>query len=90
LFFASALLANFDDADLDLTKDPYSIRMEQEAKAIFSTLDSGDIKQLGGTTTAPTPTKSLTKSNYMDYFIERKMFFKTQVQTIINNLKKGE
>jgi hypothetical protein len=33
-FFASALWANFDDADLDLKKDPYSIRMEQETKAM--------------------------------------------------------
>ncbi|GHV69159.1 hypothetical protein FACS1894199_17430 [Bacteroidia bacterium] len=45
---------------------------------------------LGGNPNAPRPTKNSTKSNYMDYYIKRKMFFKTQIQTIIDNLKKGE
>jgi hypothetical protein len=36
------------------------------------------------------PPKKFSRHNYMDYDIVRKMFFKTQMGTIINNLKKGE
>jgi hypothetical protein len=32
------------------------------------------------------PPKGFSRNNYMDYDIERKMFFKTQIETIINNL----
>jgi hypothetical protein len=42
---------------------------------------------LGGDPNAnEAPAYSLTRSNYMDYFIPRKMFFKTQLEEIINNL----
>jgi hypothetical protein len=36
------------------------------------------------------PKTKFSRNNYMDYDIIRKMFFKTQIQTIINNLNKGE
>jgi len=42
--------------------------------------------QLGGRPDAPTPQSSLTRSNYMDYFVQKRMFFKTQINTIIKNL----
>jgi hypothetical protein len=43
--------------------------------------------ELGGHDKNPTPTsnKNWTKSNYMDYYIQRKMFFKTQINTILDN-----
>ena len=37
----------------------------------------------------PPPPKKFSRANYMDYFINRKMFFKTQIQMIINNLEEG-
>ena len=52
-------------------------------------LDVHKDPELGGNINAPTPNKNLTRSNYMDYFIDRKMYFKTQIETIINNLMRG-
>jgi hypothetical protein len=36
------------------------------------------------------PSAGFSRHNYMDYNIVRRMFFKIQMQTIINNLKKGK
>jgi hypothetical protein len=45
---------------------------------------------IGGNLNNPMPSNSLTKSNYMDYYINRKMFFRKQIEIIISNLKQGE
>jgi hypothetical protein len=47
--------------------------------------------RLGGRPDAPTPRRALTKSNYMDYFVRhRNMYFKTQIETIVNNLIRAQ
>jgi hypothetical protein len=56
---------------------------------IGHTLGLADVfkdEKLGGDPKATTTEGWLTKSNYMDYHIDRKMFFKHQIETIMNNL----
>jgi hypothetical protein len=46
--------------------------------------------ELGGHPDNPIPKKNLTKANYMDYYIQRRMFFRRQIDVIINNLERNQ
>jgi hypothetical protein len=46
--------------------------------------------ELGGHPDNPIPKKNLTKANYMDYYIQRRMFFRKQIELMIDNLKENQ